>query len=585
METITIDGHSLGIKETVLVARFGARVEIDPEALERVARSRAVVDRCVDEGLVSYGITTGFGKFSDILISADENALLQRNLIVSHACGVGDPLPEEVVRAMALLRANALAVGYSGIRGETLQALVNMLNAGIVPVIPEKGSLGASGDLAPLSHLVLVLIGEGEAFYRGTRMPGGAALKAAGIAPVVLAAKEGLALINGTQAMTAISALAVFDAWKLLRTGDVACALSFQALQGIVDALDPRVHALRGQEGQEVAAERLRAMLEGSAMTTRQGELRVQDAYALRCAPQVHGASRDALAYVTDIIERELNAVTDNPLIFPARDEAFGDEFDLEDYSEDSEDSAESPTDGEAIISGGNFHGQPIALSMDFLAIAMSELANISERRIERLVNPSLSNGLPAFLTRAGGLNSGFMIAQYVAASLVSENKVLSHPASVDSIPSSANQEDHVSMGTIAARKARSVLGHLRSVIAIELLAACQAVELRAELMDIELEDGLSPATKAAWRAVRSAVPSLGPDRVMYQDIRALEDIVAEGTVLKAVEDVVGEEEDEFAWEEEIDEDSEEADESEEEEADNADEGGDDYDEDEGDEE
>lgn len=571
MDSISIDGHSLGIKETVLVARFGARVEIDPEALERVARSRAVVDRCVAEGRVSYGVTTGFGKFSDILISPEENALLQRNLIVSHACGVGDPLPEEVVRAMALLRANALAVGYSGIRPETLEALVDMLNAGIVPVVPEKGSLGASGDLAPLSHLVLVLIGEGEAFYRGTRMPGGAALKAAGLAPVVLAAKEGLALINGTQAMTAVAALAVFDAWKLLRTGDVACALSFQALQGIVDALDPRVHALRGQEGQEIAAERLRALLAESALTTRQGELRVQDAYALRCAPQVHGASRDALGYVTDIVERELNAVTDNPLIFPgaAAEEAFSDL-----------DSQEGAGGEEAMISGGNFHGQPVALAMDFLGIAMAELASIGERRIERLVNPGLSNGLPAFLTRAGGLNSGFMIAQYVAAALVSENKVLAHPASVDSIPSSANQEDHVSMGTIAARKARSIIGHLRSVVAIELLAACQAVELRAELLDVDLEESLSPATRAAYRAVRSAVPGLGPDRVMYQDIEAVEGIVAEGTVLKAVEDVIGEEDEEFAWEEEIDEDYEEDEEEE-----GAEESVDEYDEDEGEEE
>jgi histidine ammonia-lyase len=545
METVYIDGHSLGIKETVLVARYGARVEIRPEAFERVAASRAVVDRCIDEGLVSYGISTGFGKFSDILISPDENALLQRNLIVSHACGVGEPFPEEIVRAMALLRANALAVGYSGIRVDTLQSLVDMLNAGIVPVIPEKGSLGASGDLAPLSHLVLVLIGEGEAFYRGTRMPGGAALKAAGLAPVVLAAKEGLALINGTQAMTAIAALAVFDSWKLLRTNDVATALSFQALGGIVDALDPRIHALRGQDGQEVAAARLRALLEGSAMTTRQGEERVQDAYALRCAPQVHGASRDALGYVTDIVERELNAVTDNPLIFPG-DLSIG----------DFEDAAESVDDGEAmgdIISGGNFHGQPIALAMDFLAIAMAELASIAERRIERLVNPALSNGLPAFLTRAGGLNSGFMIAQYVAASLVSENKILAHPASVDSIPSSANQEDHVSMGTIAARKVRSIIGNLRSVVAIELLCSCQALEIRAELMDGDLEELLSPATKAAWRSIRSAVPGLGPDRVMYHDIEAIEGLVAEGTALKAVEAVIGEEDEVSALEEDID--------------------------------
>ena len=536
MESILIDGHSLGIKETVLVARYGARVEIAAEAFDRVAASREVVDRCVNEGRVSYGITTGFGKFSDILISREENALLQRNLIVSHACGVGEPFPEEVVRAMALLRANALAVGYSGIRPETLQTLVDLLNAGITPVVPEKGSLGASGDLAPLAHMVLVLIGEGEAFYKGTRMPGGAALKAAGIAPVTLQAKEGLALINGTQAMTAVAALAVFDAWKYLRTCDVALALSFQALRGIVDALDPRLHALRGQEGQEVAASRLRALLEGSSLVTRQGEERVQDAYALRCAPQVHGASRDALGYVTDIVERELNAVTDNPLIFPEEDDEDGDGF-----------------TEEAIISGGNFHGQPIAMAMDFLAIAMAELASIAERRVERLVNPALSNGLPAFLTRVGGLNSGFMIAQYVAAALVSENKILAHPACVDSIPSSANQEDHVSMGTIAARKARSILGNLRSTVAIELLAACQALELRAELMDIDLDEALSLATKAAYRSIRSAVPGLGHDRVMYHDIQAVEAIVSEGTALKAVEAVVGEEDEITAWEEDID--------------------------------
>ncbi|MEI6385112.1 MAG: histidine ammonia-lyase [Spirochaetota bacterium] len=537
MDSILLDGHSLGIKETVLVARFGARVEISPEAFVRVARSRAVVDRCVAENRVSYGITTGFGKFSDVFISAEDNALLQHNLIVSHACGIGEPFPLEVVRAMALLRANALAVGYSGIRPETLQSLVDMLNADIVPVVPEKGSLGASGDLCPLAHMVLVLIGEGEAFYRGTRMPGGAALKAAGMAPVVLAPKEGLALINGTQAMTAVAALAVFDSWKLLRSSDVACALSFQALRGIVDALDPRVHALRGQEGQEVSAERLRALLAGSSLTTRQGELRVQDAYALRCAPQVHGASRDALGYVTDIVERELNAVTDNPLIFPGGQ----DDPDLE---------FEAP---EAMISGGNFHGQPIALAMDFLAIAMAELASIAERRIERLVNPHLSNGLPAFLTRSGGLNSGFMITQYAAASLVSENKILAHPASVDSIPSSANQEDHVSMGSIAARKARSIIGNLRSVVAIELLAACQALELRAEAMRVDLGESLSPATKAAYKAIRSTVPGLGPDRVMYQDIQAVEALVQEGTALKAVEDVIGEEDEAFAWEEDID--------------------------------
>jgi histidine ammonia-lyase len=455
---------------------------------------------------------------------------------------------------MALLRANALSVGYSGIRPETLLSLVDLLNAGITPVIPEKGSLGASGDLAPLSHLVLVLIGEGEAFYRGTRMPGGAALASAGLGPVTLGAKEGLALINGTQAMTAVGSLACFDAWKLLRTSELAASLSFQALRGIVDALDPRLHALRGQEGQEVTAARMRALLAGSSMTTRQGEERVQDAYALRCIPQVHGASRDALGYVTDIIERELNAVTDNPLIFPPDSE--------EEYGEQS---AEGEAFGTAkseglgddigdIISGGNFHGQPVALAMDFLGIAMAELASIGERRIERLVNPGLSNGLPAFLTRAGGLNSGFMLSQYVAASLVSENKILAHPASVDSIPSSANQEDHVSMGTIAARKARSIIGNLRSVVAIELLAACQALDIRAELMGGDLDDLLSPATRAAWRSIRSAVPGLGPDRVMYHDIEAIEGLVSEGTALKAVEAVIGEEDEDIALEEEFNE-------------------------------
>jgi len=331
---------------------------------------------------------------------------------------------------------------------------------------------------------------------------------------VELAAKEGLALINGTQAMTAIGALACFDARKLLRTADLAAAMSLQALRGITDAFDPRIHALRGQAGQEASAEYMRLLLEGSGFTTRQGELRVQDAYALRCVPQVHGASRDAVAYVCDIVERELNAVTDNPLIFPSVDD---DGVELGD-----------------IISGGNFHGQPVAIAMDFLGIATAELANISERRVERLVNPSLSNGLPAFLTRSGGLNSGFMIAQYAAAALVSENKVLAHPASVDSIPSSANQEDHVSMGTIAARKARSIIENARSVLAIELLSACQALDLRAEEMGKPIEELLSTPTRAAYRVIRSAVPGLGPDRIMYPDIDAVRALVADGSVLKA---------------------------------------------------
>jgi histidine ammonia-lyase len=503
METVLIDGQSLSIKQVALAARYGSKVELSAEAAKKINASRSVVDRCVDENLVRYGITTGFGKFCDVVISKEENALLQRNLIMSHSCGVGDPFAEEIVRAMVLLRANALAVGFSGIRLQTVRALLAMLNAGIVPVVPEKGSLGSSGDLVPLSHMVLVLLGMGEATYRGRRMGGAEALAAAGLAPVELAAKEGLALINGTQAMTAVGALACFDARKLLRTAELAAALTTQALHGIVEAFDPRLHELRGQAGQIASACALRAFLSGSAMTTHQGEERVQDAYALRCVPQVHGASRDAIEYCSLVVERELNAVTDNPIIFP---------------------------DGD-IISGGNFHGQPVALAMDFLGIALAELANISERRIERLVNPSLSNGLPAFLSSNGGLNSGFMILQYTAASLVSENKILAHPASVDSIPSSANQEDHVSMGTIAARKARSILENLRRVLAIEILSACQAVDLRGG------PARLSPSTAAAYRLVRSTVPTLGPDRVMYPDIDAVLALVTEGSLLRAAAD------------------------------------------------
>ncbi|MCX7023076.1 MAG: histidine ammonia-lyase [Spirochaetes bacterium] len=508
MDTVIIDGQSLNVKLTALVARFGYPVNVADEAFDRIVASRAVVDACVEEGLVRYGITTGFGKFCDVVISREQNAALQKNLIMSHACGIGEPFDREIVRAMMLLRANALAVGYSGARPETVQALVDLLNAGITPVVPEKGSLGSSGDLAPLSHMVLTLIGLGEADYRGQRMPSVEALAAAGLSPVVLGAKEGLALINGTQAMTAVGALAVFDARKLVRNADLAAALSFQALGGIVDALDPRVHALRGQAGQETSAANLRALLEGSLLTTRQGERRVQDAYAIRCTPQVHGASRDAVGYVTDVVERELNAVTDNPIIFPSEDGSrVGD-----------------------IISGGNFHGQPIALAMDFLGIAGAEIASIAERRLERLVNPALSNGLPAFLTKDGGINSGFMIAQYAAASLVSENKILAHPASVDSIPSSANQEDHVSMGTIAARKARSILDNARTVVAIEILAACQAIDL------LDASQALSPSTRAVYELVRSVVPPLDCDRIMYPDFEKAKALVTDGSLLRAAE-------------------------------------------------
>ncbi|MDX9897733.1 MAG: histidine ammonia-lyase [Spirochaetia bacterium] len=511
METVVLDGREATIKDVVLVARYGAQAELAMEAVPRIEASRDVVERCVNESLIRYGITTGFGKFCDVVINQESNETLQRNLIMSHAVGIGNPLPTEVVRAMMLLRANALAVGDSGARLSTVMALLDMLNAGIVPVVPEKGSLGASGDLAPLAHMALALCGMGECFYKGVRRQASHALADAGLEPVVLAAKEGLALINGTQCMSAVASLASFDAWNLARSADVIAALTMQALRGITDAYDPRVHEARGQYGQIECAANLRALLTGSTCTTRQGQERVQDPYTLRCIPQIHGASRDAIGYVFDIVSREINAATDNPLIFINPDD---------------------PSGGD-IISGGNFHGQPVALAMDFLGIAVAELANVSERRIERLVNPSLSNGLPAFLVKDGGLNSGFMIIQYSAASLVSENKVLAHPASVDSIPSSANQEDHVSMGTIAARKAREILGNSRSVLALELLTACQAVDMRGG------PGSLSPATAAAYRVLRSAVPMVEKDRIMQDDIQAAIALVADGAILRAAEDAM----------------------------------------------
>ena len=521
MNEVLLDGCSLSLEDLVAIARNDAKAMLDEDAFARMQASRSVVERCVDEQLVRYGITTGFGKFCNVVISNNDNAALQKNLIMSHACGQGAPLPRETVRAMMALRANALAVGNSGIRPKVVQLLIDMLNADIAPVVPEKGSLGASGDLAPLAHMALVLIGLGEAFYRSERMAGAKALALAGLHPLSLEAKEGLALINGTQAMTAVGALAVYDALNLYKTASLASALSFQALRGIVDALDPRIHELRRQPGQVECAADMRRLLEASALTTRQGDQRVQDAYVLRCIPQVHGASLDAIRYAAGVLRNELNAVTDNPLIFPhAEDE------------QDPKGRENKPADPGDIISGGNFHGQPIALAMDFLGIACAELADIGERRIERLVNPALSEGLPPFLTTSGGLNSGFMIVQYAAAALVSENKVLAHPASVDSIPSSANQEDHVSMGTIAARKAGSIVENAQRVIAMELAAACQALDMRAIQMGLpSIEPKLSPRTAPTYRVIRSVVARLDGDRVMYPDLDAIYRLASDGAI------------------------------------------------------
>ena len=503
MNKIIIDGRDLTIEDVVNVSRNGYKVELSDDVINKVKLSRKLVDKFVDEQKVVYGITTGFGKFSDVVISKEETHTLQRNLIISHACGVGEPLEEDIVRAIMLLRINNLSQGYSGVRVETLNTLVGMLNNDVHPIIPEKGSLGASGDLAPLAHMVLTMIGEGEAIYNGKRMTSKEAMNLAGVDILPeLSSKEGLALINGTQVMTAIGALTTYDAMNLLKLADVALSLTMESLNGITCAMDERVHLVRAHRGQINTAKNVLDILSESEMTTKQGDLRVQDAYSLRCSPQIHGASKDAIEYVRNKINIEINSVTDNPIIFPEQED---------------------------VISGGNFHGQPMALSFDFLGIALSEIANISERRLERLVNPALSNGLPAFLTKNGGVNSGFMIVQYSAASLVSENKVLAHPASVDSIPSSANQEDHVSMGTIAARKAKEIMENTRNVLAMEILGAVQAIDLRGKKK-------LGIGTEAAYNIVRSHINFIEEDIVMYKEINKCNEIIKKNLIVEAVE-------------------------------------------------
>ncbi len=501
MKTIVLTGQDLTLEEVVLVCRKDAQVTLSDAAKQSIIESREVVNQIVDEERVVYGITTGFGKFSDVVISSDECKLLQKNLIVTHAVGAGEAFPRDAARGIILLRINNLAKGFSGARMEVVQTMIDMLNKGVTPVVPQKGSLGASGDLAPLSHMVLPMLGLGKAEYKGEILDGAEAMARAGIPTIELSAKEGLALINGTQVMTATGALTVYDAISLLKVADIAAALSFEAHNGVIDALDSRIHVIRPHQGQMDTARIVKRLLEGSKNTTRQGEVRVQDAYSLRCVPQVHGASKDAINFVKKKIEIEINSVTDNPIILKETMEC---------------------------ISGGNFHGQPMALPFDFLGIAIAELADISERRLERLVNPALS-GLPAFLTRDGGVNSGFMIVLYSAASLVSENKVLAHPASVDSIPSSANQEDHVSMGTIAARKAREILENARRVLAMELMCACQAIDLRGD-------KGLGIGTKPAYETIRALVAHLEEDRPLYEDINKCESVIIDGSLVSNVE-------------------------------------------------
>lgn len=483
-----LDGEHLTIDAVAEVAHHPDRAPaLALHARARMDASRQVVERAVQTGRPLYGVTTGFGRFADVTIPERDRAQLQINLIESHSAGVGEALSVPIARAMVLLRANALAKGFSGARPVLVERLLDLLHHDVVPEIPRYGSVGASGDLAPLSHLALVLTGRGWARYRGERLTGAEAMRRVGLEPVTLQAKEGLALINGTQMMTAYGCLILEQAARLADWADAAAALSVDVLRGIPAAFASSVDAVRPHPGQQVSAAHLRAALTGSRLTTLPGELRVQDAYSLRCTPQIHGASRDAFTHIREVVAREINAATDNPLIFPDEDTA---------------------------VSAGNFHGQPVALVLDYLAIALAELASVSERRIERMVNPALS-GLPSFLVRDGGLNSGLMLAQYTAAALVSQNKVLTHPASVDSIPTSANQEDHVSMGSVGAVKAYDVLRNVTWVVAAELICGAQAADLVGPTR-------LGHGNYATYEWVRQHVAPWDRDRVLSPDLEAM---------------------------------------------------------------
>lgn len=490
---VVINGSNLDLNKFKKIVLDYELVSIDEASKEKVKLAREYIEKVIISNHPVYGINTGFGKLSDLSIEQQDLAKLQENLIKSHACGVGEVFSEDIVRGMLLLRVNALIKGHSGIRLEVIEKMIEFLNKRVTPVVFSKGSLGASGDLAPLSHMALPLIGLGEILIENKRVPAKEGLNKLGVKPLEsLVAKEGLSLINGTQAMTSVGTLAVLDALRLIKVSMFNLAITMEALEGIIDVFDHKIHESRNQEGQIEVSQTLLKILKSSKLMTKQGEKRVQDAYSLRCSPQVIGASLDAINYCKNIIEREMNAVTDNPIVFAEENQ---------------------------VISAGNFHGQPVALAMDFLAIAVSELGNISERRLERLVNASLSNGLPPFLVKKPGINSGFMIVQYSAASLVSENKVLSHPASVDSIPSSANQEDHVSMGTIAARKAKEIAKNSKMVLAMELMTSLQAIDFRNP-------DLMSDKTKAIYDYVRNEISFVDDDRVMYKDIHQVEQII-----------------------------------------------------------
>ena len=503
---LAVDGETLTLEALEAVARGGRRVVLDPGARARLERSRRLVESHLESDAPIYGLTTGFGKLANVRIPHEQIEQLQENLIRSHCAGVGAPIAEEAVRAIMLLRANCLAKGYSGVRPRVVERLLDMLNAGLHPVIPRKGSVGASGDLAPLAQLALALIGEGEVWVRGERLSAEQALRAAGLEPLRLQAKEGLALINGTQVSCAVGALALADAARLSTHADIAAAATLEALKGSEKPFDPRVQAVRAHPGQvEAAANVKRLLAESEIMESHRDCGRVQDSYALRCVPQVHGAVRDTLRFARGVLGIEVNAATDNPLVFAQE----GD-----------------------IVSNGNFHGAPVGMVLDFAAIALADLANISERRIDRLVNPDLSD-LPPFLIHEHGLNSGLMLAQVAAAALASENKVLAHPASVDSIPTSGNKEDHVSMSTHAAFKFEEVVRNVEHILAIEFLAACQALDFLKPLRPAR-------AVAAVHAAVRRTVTFMERDRVINRDIESVRRLMCEGALRAAAESVTG---------------------------------------------
>lgn len=506
MTEIILDGNSLTLEEVVAIARENKSCRISENAIEDVNKSRKIVDEIVESGRVVYGVNTGFGSLCNVSISKEDAKQLQENLIRTHSTGFGDPLAIDVVRAIMVIRINSLLKGYSGIRLETIQTLLDMVNKGVTPYVPEKGSLGASGDLAPLAHMVLPMLGLGKAYFNGELLPGKEAMEKAGVPVIALQEKEGLALINGTTVLTGIGALATYDAIELLKLSDIAGALSLEVHNGITSPFEEQLHTIRPQKGQLATARNMRVLLENSGNTTVATPSRVQDPYTLRCIPQIHGASKDSIAYVREKVEVEINSVTDNPIITP---------------------------DGH-VISGGNFHGEPMAQPFDLLGIAIAEIGNVSERRVERLVNSQLS-GLPSFLVKYPGLNSGFMITQYACASLVSENKILAHPASVDSIPSCENQEDFVSMGTTAARKAGEILKNSRRVVATELMAACQAIDLKDSYAQ------LGVGTKAAYDTIRQAVNFIAYDHEIeiYDELNKVTELLVDGSIVANVDKTV----------------------------------------------